>query len=86
MIIENKIQPAKGVTPFVTIPWPRIDTAFPIGLGDVITAGAVRQAAIEMEDEDATQLSRYFIPILVGCFGFAFLILAVRVITKYVLK
>lgn len=80
LLIENKISPADGITPFVTIPWIRIDSTFPIKVGDNTTLGATRQAAIEMENEDATQLSRYYLPILVGSFGFAALILLVRIV------
>lgn len=79
LLIENKIQPAPGIKPFVTIPWTRIDSAFPIRVGNNTMSGARRQAAIEMEEEDATQFSKYYLPILFGCFGFAIVLLLIRV-------
>ena len=78
LLSERVITAPEGIKPFVTIPWVRIDSTFPIDVGDNTTLGAVRQAAIEMENEDATSLSKYYFPILGGGFGFALLLLAMR--------
>lgn len=81
-LLEKRINPPpEGINPAVLIPWIRIDSTFPINQGDTTTLGAVRQLAFDMETEEANQFSRYYMPVLFGSFGFAVLLLVIRVLS-----
>jgi hypothetical protein len=83
-LLEGKIPKPEGIESEVLIPWVRIDSSFPVMVGDNATSGARRQEAIRMENEDATAVSRYYLPVLFGSMGFAILLLLIRVVLKVI--
>lgn len=82
-LIERKLPCPDGVKAFVTIPWTRIDAAFPINVGNNETSGATRQYARELEESEGNPLVKYYLPILFGGMGFAALILILRFALKF---
>lgn len=82
-LIEGLLQCPEGVKKFITIPWTRIDAAFPINVGNNETSGATRQYARELEESEGNPLVRYYLPILFGGMGFAALILILRFALKF---
>jgi hypothetical protein len=56
---EGKILKPEGVIMERTIPWARIDAAFPIIRSDAAWAGFVRQIAEDMAGEDSANLTRW---------------------------
>jgi len=83
-IMEKKLPLPVGVLDYIIIPWSRIDSSFPISKVSSETEGANRQFAKEAEEADNNSLSKYYFPILMGGFAFAFILLLVRVIIHYV--
>lgn len=79
-ILDGKMPCPDGVQSHIVVPWSRIDSAFPVESGDNEDAGAVRQFAREMEEQENNQLSKFYMPILAGGFGIILMILASRVI------
>lgn len=75
-----RLAQAEGVKYRVLIPWSRIDSAFPTDGGDNEDAGAVRQFAREMEEQDNNNLSKYYIPVLAGGVGIILMLLATRIV------
>ena len=74
-----KLNCPPGLCATAIIPWVRIDAAFPIVVANNEAAGAIRELAKELEDADAQEFSKYYFPILGGCFGFAILLLLIRI-------
>lgn len=80
---EGRIAPPPEIRREVTVPWIRIDSAFPLELQDNEMAGYRRQAAEEMDKENQESLSKYYMPILIGGLGLAGIMFVFRVVTFY---
>lgn len=80
MLLNGTINCPPGISPTATIPWVRIDAAFPVVVANNEAAGAIRELARELELDEQTEFSKYYFPILGGCFGFAVLLLLIRII------
>jgi hypothetical protein len=78
MLTTGIINCPPGIKKTITIPWSRIDAAFPLGMSNK-APGPVREMAIELENEDKMEMKRFYLPILLGGIGFACLLLLLRV-------
>ena len=80
-ILNGKIGQCEAlarIKPTVTIPWIRIDSAFPIDIEDNEQAGARRQHAEDEMNNDKNFFNKYIPHILIGGIIFAAIILAAR--------
>lgn len=84
-ITSGKLQKPDGIIDFITIPWSRIDAAFPILIGNNTMEGAKRQYARELEELENNSLSKYYLPILVGGLGLSALMLICRMVVVFLL-
>jgi len=84
-IIERKLPKPDGIVDFITIPWSRIDAAFPILIGNNTMEGAKRQYARELEELDNNTLGQFYFPILGGGLGMAALLLICRMVIVFLL-
>ena len=75
---EGRMKVPEGVKTEVVIPWPRVDGSFPVFREDNETAGARREAAEELTQEEANALRRFYLPMLLGEFAFSFILLLFR--------
>lgn len=82
-LAEGKIPVPAGITPYITVPWSRIDSSFPVNQESNEVEGAIRQFAKEMEESENNSLSKYYWMILGGGLGFAALLLIVRMVMHY---
>jgi len=80
-LLEGTLNCPPGIKKTVTIPWVRIDSAFPVIIANNEAAGSIREVALELERDEAAEFSKYYLKILFGCFGFAILLLLIRIIT-----
>ena len=83
-ILTNMIPCPQELRPMVTIPWQRIDAAFPLDLEENEWAGKKRQMAADMEEEDSGDLNRFIMWILIGGLGMAALILLLRFGSRFI--
>lgn len=83
-LLEGKIPVPQGLKVMHTIPWQRIDAAFPLNLEENEWAGKKRQMAKDMEDEEAGIMNRLSIYLLLGGLGIAALILIARIVAMVV--
>jgi hypothetical protein len=84
-LLERKMPCPDGVKMFITVPWSRIDSAFPCYVPNNTMSGAKRQYARELEELDNNSLSKYYFPILGGGLGFAALLLICRMAMKFIM-
>jgi hypothetical protein len=79
MLLTGTLNCPPGIVTTVTVPWSRIDAAFPKGMTSK-APGPVREIALEMENEDKMELKQYYLPVLFAGVGFAVLLLVIRVV------
>ena len=84
--LNGKIPVPEGIKDMVTVPWVRIDSAFPLDMNYNEMAGARRQKAHEDEEDERTAYSRYFAPLLIGSFVLAGFIMTLRFVLKIMHK
>lgn len=80
---ETKDKMLPHIEPTVTIPWIRIDSAFPVTIEDNEQAGARRQQAKDDEESSKNLINKYIPLIIGGGLGFAAIIFVVRVIFAF---
>ena len=85
-LLEGKIPCPKGIRPTITVPWIRIDSAFPLELEDNEMAGARRQKAEEDAEVEKNVVAKFYIPLLVGSFLLAGIIFTFRFLSKMMAK
>lgn len=80
---ENKIVPPDCVNQSITLPWSRIDAAYPVDSGANEDSGAIRQFAREMEEQDNNSLSKYYLPMIAAGVLIILMIAGMRVIGHF---
>jgi len=79
MLLDGTMNCPPGIKKTETIPWSRIDAAFPLGMSNK-APGPVREMAIEMENEEKVAMSQYYLPLLGAGVGFGLILLVARVL------
>jgi len=62
----------------IVVPWSRMDSGCPVRMLGAEQAGAKRQEARDIEEDNTNPLTKYYMPIIMGTFGIAALILIIR--------
>jgi len=77
-IKSGEIKCPDGISIEIVVPWVRMDAGCPVTILGAQQAGAKRQEAKDVEEENTNPLSKYYYPIIIGTFGIAALILILR--------
>ena len=67
-----------GIVLDIVVPWSRMDSGCPVRMLGAEQAGAKRQEARDIEEDNTNPLTKYYMPIIMGTFGIAALILIIR--------
>ena len=85
-LMSGKLQKVYPVPEIIrisdTVPWQRIDAAFPLNFDPNEYAGKIRQMAVDIENESKSPFNKYAIYILAGCFGFGIIIWISRLVVS----
>jgi hypothetical protein len=76
--LEGKLQVPLGIHPVELTSWPRMDAGCPVNIEDNTMAGARRQEEKDEDEKQNNPFSKYYMPLAIGGFGFAILILIFR--------
>ena len=83
-MMQGKILCPPGVKRTFTVPWVRIQTAFPLNLEENIYGGDRRQTAEDIFTDETHAVNRFILPILIGGIGLAAMILIFRFAARFI--